>query len=75
MPALGWLETGPELGTLELNSVSRSFLFNAVCAALAPEPSTGRDFDSDVAKIPVGPKRQRKFNDPITEIDWSRSST
>lgn len=65
---LGWLGTGPELGTLEVNSVSTSFLLNAACGALAPEPSTGRDFDSDVAKIPVGPKIQRKFNAFVIQI-------
>ena len=75
MTPLSWLETGPESGTLELNSVSRSFLFNAVCAALAPEPSTGRDFDSDVAKIPVGPKTQRKFNASVIRVDWPRNNT
>lgn len=68
---LSWLETGPESDTLVLNSVSRSFLFNAVCAALASEPSTGSDFDSDVAKIPVGPKTQRKFN---ASVDWRRNN-
>lgn len=68
----GWLETGPEAGTLEVNSVSRSFLFGAVCAALAPEPSTGRDFDSDVAKNPVGPKTQRQFNASVTELSLYR---
>lgn len=47
---------------------SMSFLFNAACGALAPEPSTGRDFDSDVAKIPVGPKTQRKFNASVIQI-------
>lgn len=72
---LSWLETGSESGTLELNSVSRSFLFDAVCAALAPKPSTGRDFDSDVAKIPVGPKTQRKFHASVIQIDWSRNNT
>lgn len=65
---LGWLGTGPELGTLEEKSVSTSFWFRAACGALAPEPSTGRDFDSDVAKIPVGPKIQRKFNASVTQI-------
>lgn len=72
MPRSGWSETGAEVGTLEVNSVSRSFLFCAVCAALAPEPSTGRDFDSDVAKNPVGPKTQRQINASVTELSLYR---
>lgn len=64
---LGWLGAGPELGTLEVNSVSTS-LFSAACGALAPEPSTGRDLDSDVAKIPVGPKIKKKFNASVIQI-------
>ena len=75
MTSLSWLETGPKSGPLEPNSVSRSFLFKAVCAALAPRPSTGRDFDSDVAKIPVGPKTQRKFNASVIQIHGSRNNT
>lgn len=60
MTSFSWLETGPEAGTLELNCVSESFFFNAVCTPLASEPNTGRDLDSDVAKIPVESKTQRK---------------
>lgn len=67
-----WLETGPESGTLELNSVSKSFFFNAVCTPLASEPNTGRDLDSDVAKIPVGSKTQRKFKAYVNQVDRSR---
>ena len=72
MTSFSWLETGPEAGTLKLYCVSESFFCNAVCTPLASEPNTGRDLDSDVAKIPVESKTQRKCEAYVSQIDWSR---